>query len=315
MKPRQPSRRQAGNGGNSIRLQDEGLGDAAEGRLPGTPSPQHPGGGSYSDAGRCPEVQGVLGHLPARRALRLRALLRPARGRLRAADADRRRAAGAASRRARTRSGATRTSCRSQGRAAVARCRRAGRRWCAPTASPSASGLGELWVKNDTANPTHSFKDRVVSVALARAPRARLRDRRLRLDRQPRQRGRRPRGRRRAARPTSSSRPTSRRRRSSPPASTARNVVAVRGNYDDVNRLCTELSGERAAGRSSTSTCGRTTPRAPRRSRSRPPSSSAGSCPTASSRRSPPARCSPRSRAASRSGSTPGLLDGDARRS
>src|SRR6185312_12904104 len=30
-------------------------------------------------------------------------------------------------------------------------------------------GLGELYIKNDAANPTHSFKDRVVSVALARA--------------------------------------------------------------------------------------------------------------------------------------------------
>src|SRR5678815_1755671 len=30
-------------------------------------------------------------------------------------------------------------------------------------------GIGELYVKNETANPTHSFKDRVVSVALARA--------------------------------------------------------------------------------------------------------------------------------------------------
>ena len=30
-------------------------------------------------------------------------------------------------------------------------------------------GLGEVWVKNETANPTHSFKDRVVSVALARS--------------------------------------------------------------------------------------------------------------------------------------------------
>jgi threonine synthase len=30
-------------------------------------------------------------------------------------------------------------------------------------------GLREVWVKNDTANPTHSFKDRVVSVAVARA--------------------------------------------------------------------------------------------------------------------------------------------------
>ncbi len=30
-------------------------------------------------------------------------------------------------------------------------------------------GLKEVWVKNDAANPTHTFKDRVVSVAVARA--------------------------------------------------------------------------------------------------------------------------------------------------
>jgi len=30
-------------------------------------------------------------------------------------------------------------------------------------------GLGEVWVKNDTSNPTSSFKDRVVSVALSKA--------------------------------------------------------------------------------------------------------------------------------------------------
>jgi threonine synthase len=30
-------------------------------------------------------------------------------------------------------------------------------------------GIGELWVKNDAANPTHSFKDRVVAVAIAKA--------------------------------------------------------------------------------------------------------------------------------------------------
>jgi threonine synthase len=33
----------------------------------------------------------------------------------------------------------------------------------------AALGLGELWVKNDTRNPTNSFKDRVVSVALSKA--------------------------------------------------------------------------------------------------------------------------------------------------
>src|SRR3954462_5769790 len=30
-------------------------------------------------------------------------------------------------------------------------------------------GIREVWIKNDAANPTHSFKDRVVSVALAKA--------------------------------------------------------------------------------------------------------------------------------------------------
>src|SRR5215211_3466699 len=32
-----------------------------------------------------------------------------------------------------------------------------------------AVGLRQLWLKNDTVNPTWSFKDRVVSVAIARA--------------------------------------------------------------------------------------------------------------------------------------------------
>ena len=32
-----------------------------------------------------------------------------------------------------------------------------------------ALGIRRLWVKDDTGNPTHSFKDRVVAVALAAA--------------------------------------------------------------------------------------------------------------------------------------------------
>ena len=64
-------------------------------------------------------------------------------------------------------------------------------------------------------------------------------------------------------------------------------------------------------GRSSTSTCARTTPRARRRSRSRSPSSSAGSCPTRSSRRSPPARCSRSSGRASSSSRGSGSSTGE----
>ncbi len=44
--------------------------------------------------------------------------------------------------------------------------------------------------------------------------------------------------------PTCSSRPTWRSRRCSRPGSTGRTWLSVKGNYDDVNRLCTELAGE-----------------------------------------------------------------------
>ena len=57
-------------------------------------------------------------------------------------------------------------------------------------------GVGELWLKLDTANPTHSFKDRVVAVAAAKAQELGLTDARLLVDRQPRERGRRAGGRR-----------------------------------------------------------------------------------------------------------------------
>ena len=75
---------------------------------------------------------------------------------------------GARSRPARRGSGATRTSCPSTGRPG---------RSLEPGLTPliradrlaDRLGLEELWIKNDAANPTHSFKDRVVAVALAKA--------------------------------------------------------------------------------------------------------------------------------------------------
>ena len=104
-------------------------------------------------------------------------------------------------------------------------------------------GLGEVWIKNDAANPTHSFKDRVVSIALARA-------RELGFE-------------------TIACASTGNLANAVAAHSAAAglesyvfipsnleeqkvlatgvygtNVVAIRGNYDDVNRLCTELSGE-----------------------------------------------------------------------
>jgi threonine synthase len=105
-------------------------------------------------------------------------------------------------------------------------------------------GIGELWVKNETANPTHSFKDRVVSIALARACE-------LGFD-------------------TIACASTGNLANAVAAHSAAAglpayvfipadleeakilatgaygaHVVAVRGNYDAVNRLCTELSAER----------------------------------------------------------------------
>jgi threonine synthase len=105
-------------------------------------------------------------------------------------------------------------------------------------------GLGEVWVKNDAANPTHSFKDRVVSVAAARA--------------------------RELGYEVLACASTGNLANSVAAHGAAlgmetyvfipsdleeqkvlatgvygTNLVKVRGNYDDVNKLCTELSGER----------------------------------------------------------------------
>jgi threonine synthase len=104
-------------------------------------------------------------------------------------------------------------------------------------------GLEEVWIKNDAANPTHSFKDRVVSIAMARA--------------------------RELGYTTVACASTGNLANAVAAHASAAglesfvfipsnleeqkilatgvygtNLVGVRGNYDDVNRLCTELSGE-----------------------------------------------------------------------
>jgi threonine synthase len=105
-------------------------------------------------------------------------------------------------------------------------------------------GLGELWVKNDTVNPTGSFKDRVVAVALTRA-------REL--------------GFKVAACASTGNLANAVAAHAAAaglesyvfiPADLEEQkilatgvygtkLVTVRGNYDDVNRLCTELSADR----------------------------------------------------------------------
>ena len=82
-----------------------------------------------------------------------------------------------ASRAVRRTSGATPTSCRSPGGPPGPSGRLASRvglpAGCTPLIRADRLaerlGLREVWVKNDAANPTHSFKDRVVSVAVTRA--------------------------------------------------------------------------------------------------------------------------------------------------
>ena len=55
-------------------------------------------------------------------------------------------------------------------------------------------GLERLWIKDDSVNPSNSFKDRVVSVAIDDGARVRVRGDQLRIDRQPRERHRGARG-------------------------------------------------------------------------------------------------------------------------
>ena len=105
-------------------------------------------------------------------------------------------------------------------------------------------GLGELWIKNETANPTHSFKDRVVSIALARAVE-------LGFDTVAC-----------ASTGNLAGAVAAHSAYAGLPAyvfvpadlepekilsagAYGAQIIGVRGNYDAVNRLCTEISGER----------------------------------------------------------------------
>jgi len=105
-------------------------------------------------------------------------------------------------------------------------------------------GLGEVWVKNETANPTHSFKDRVVSVALARAQELGFETVAC------------------ASTGNLANAVAAHAAAAGLPSyvfipadlepekilatgAYGGQIVGVRGNYDDVNRLCTELSGDR----------------------------------------------------------------------
>jgi threonine synthase len=105
-------------------------------------------------------------------------------------------------------------------------------------------GLREVWIKNETANPTHSFKDRVVSVALARARElgfgtiacASTGNLANAV----------------AAHAAAAGMPAYvlipadlEQEKILATGAYGANVVAVRGNYDAVNRLCTEIAGER----------------------------------------------------------------------
>src|SRR5204863_10066233 len=104
-------------------------------------------------------------------------------------------------------------------------------------------GLGEVWVKNDTANPTHSFKDRVVSVALARAQELGFQV--VACASTGNLAGA-------VAAPSAAAGLESyvfipadlEEQKVLATGVYGTNLIAVRGSYDEVNRLCTELAGE-----------------------------------------------------------------------
>ena len=171
-----------------------------------------------------------------------------------------------------------------------------GRRCRVRRASRDLLGV-ELLLKLETANPTHSFKDRLAASAVAAAEEFGLDTVCCVSGRQPRRGARRARGGPRAAGGRArAGGGRARRRRSRGPAARRRWPCAA-ATRSAARSGSSSRRG--SAGASSTGRWGRSRSRARRRSRSRSPSSSAA-CPTSSSRRSRPGRCSRRSRRGSR---------------
>ena len=105
-------------------------------------------------------------------------------------------------------------------------------------------GLGELWIKNETANPTHSFKDRVVSVALARAQELGFETVACASTGNLANAV--------AAHAAAAGLPSYvfipadlEQEKIVATGAYGTHIVAIKGNYDAVNRLCTEVSGDR----------------------------------------------------------------------
>lgn len=101
-------------------------------------------------------------------------------------------------------------------------------------------GLDNLWLKNDTANPTHSFKDRVVSVATTKAVEFGFDT--LACASTGNLAGSTGAHGRRANLETMVFVPEDLERAKINMAAVFGSVILVRGSYDDANRLCTELA-------------------------------------------------------------------------
>jgi threonine synthase len=104
-------------------------------------------------------------------------------------------------------------------------------------------GLNNLWIKNDAANPTHSFKDRVVSVATTKALEFEFDT--IACASTGNLAGATAAHGNKARMNTVVFLPENLERGKIIGAAIFGNVVLVRGNYDDVNRLCSELGDDR----------------------------------------------------------------------